>query len=40
MTAIDITGLGLTGTVRATWIRGQLAHVFDSSMGEGSRRHA
>ena len=31
MTAIAITGMGLTGTLRLTWVRDNLAHVLDHS---------
>jgi len=36
MTAIGITGLGLTGTVRMTWVHDHLAHVLDHSQDETS----
>ena len=29
MTTIAITGMGLTGTLRITWVRDNLAHVLD-----------
>ena len=29
MTAISITGMGLTGVLRTTWVRDNLAHVLD-----------
>ena len=31
MTAISITGMGLTGVLRITWVRDNLAHVLDHS---------
>jgi len=31
MTAISIAGMGLTGTLRITWVRDNLAHVLDHS---------
>ena len=31
MTAIAITGMGLTGTLRLTWVQDNLAHVLDHS---------
>jgi hypothetical protein len=31
MTAIAITGMGLTGTLRITWVQDNLAHVLDHS---------
>jgi len=31
MTAIAITGMGLTGTLRVTWVQDNLAHVLDHS---------
>ena len=31
MTAIAITGMGLTGTLRITWVHDNLAHVLDHS---------
>ena len=31
MTAIAITGMGLTGTLRLTWVHDNLAHVLDHS---------
>src|SRR6266581_8912726 len=31
MTAVSITGKGLTGTLRITWVRDNLAHVLDHS---------
>ena len=31
MTAIAITGMGLTGTLRITWVQDGLAHVLDHS---------
>jgi hypothetical protein len=31
MTAISIAGMGLTGVLRITWVRGNLAHVLDHS---------
>ena len=31
MTGIAITGMGLTGTLRITWVRDNLAHVLDHS---------
>jgi hypothetical protein len=31
MTAISITSMGLTGTLRITWVRDNLAHVLDHS---------
>jgi len=31
MTAIAITGMGLTGVLRITWVRDNLAHVLDHS---------
>jgi hypothetical protein len=31
MTAISIAGTGLTGTLRITWVRDNLAHVLDHS---------
>jgi hypothetical protein len=31
MTAIAITGMGLTGTLRLTWVQDHLAHVLDHS---------
>jgi hypothetical protein len=31
MTAISIAGMGLTGVLRITWVRDNLAHVLDHS---------
>ena len=31
MTAIAITGMGLTGVLRITWVQDDLAHVLDHS---------
>ena len=31
MTAISITGMGLTGVLRITWVHDNLAHVLDHS---------
>jgi hypothetical protein len=31
MTAISIAGMGLTGMLRITWVRDNLAHVLDHS---------
>jgi hypothetical protein len=31
MTAVSITGMGLTGTLGITWVRDNLAHVLDHS---------
>ena len=32
MTAIAITGMGLTGVLRMTWVQDNLAHVLDHSL--------
>jgi hypothetical protein len=34
MTAIAITGMGLTGALRITWIQDNLAHVLDRSQDD------
>ena len=34
MTAITITGMGLTGVLRLTWVQDDLAHVLDYSQGD------
>jgi hypothetical protein len=31
MTAVSIAGMGLTGVLRITWVRDNLAHVLDHS---------
>ena len=36
MTAIAITGMGLTGVLRLTWVQDNLAHVLDHSHDETS----
>ena len=37
MTAIDITGLELTGTLRMTWVQDGLAHVIEHSHTDETR---
>ena len=34
MTAIAITGMGLTGVLRMTWVQDNLAHVLDHSQAD------
>src|SRR6266568_2762147 len=34
MTAIAITGMGLTGILRTTWVQDDLAHVLDHSQAD------
>jgi len=34
MTALAITGMGLTGVLRLTWVRDNLAHVLDYSQAD------
>jgi hypothetical protein len=34
MTAIAITGMGLTGVLRMTWVQDHLAHVLDHSLAD------
>ena len=36
MTAIAITGMGLTGVLRLTWVHDDLAHVLDHSQADTS----
>ena len=39
MTATAITGMGLTGVLRLTWVHDQLAHVLDHSQHRRDLRH-
>ena len=34
MTALAITGMGLTGVLRLTWVHDNLAHVLDYSQAD------
>ena len=40
MTAIAITGMGLTGVLRLTWVHDNLAHVLDHSQHRRDLRYA